>query len=153
MEEWSVNQFITFYLAKFWIQVVLDFDAVNLYCAGIGDINPIVWGCHLNFNSRIYYVVVCYCDAWPDGLLVICDEWSIKVKVISELFGFLTLFKQWNDHCIAKFLAGSSRCQCIIADHSKSEFVYQSYIYMVNLDCKISGTSYFSEYFFASISR
>jgi hypothetical protein len=47
---------------------------------GIGDLNPVLWGCWLDFNSGVSGLAVCYCNVQPTGMLDRCDIWSIKVK-------------------------------------------------------------------------
>jgi hypothetical protein len=54
----------------------------QLYLMGIVDINPILWGCWLDFNpSSTGLEVYCY-DAWPAGLCISHEAGPIEVNRI-----------------------------------------------------------------------
>jgi hypothetical protein len=52
---------------------------INLYCTGIGDLNTILQGCQLDFNSVVNSLAVSYCNAQSAGPHVSHDTQLIKV--------------------------------------------------------------------------
>lgn len=34
----------------------------NVFHTGIGDLNPVLWGCRMDFNSRVNGLKVYYCN-------------------------------------------------------------------------------------------
>jgi hypothetical protein len=52
---------------------------------GTGDLIHVLQCCWLEFNSRIYGLMVdCY-DAWPAGPHVCCDEQSVMVNAFQTV--------------------------------------------------------------------
>lgn len=53
---------------------------INLYCTGIGDLNPCIMGLLTRFNFRANGLAVCHCNTQTAGLSLSCNTQTIKVN-------------------------------------------------------------------------
>jgi hypothetical protein len=114
------------WLATDWAPLL--HTVVNLYSSGIGDLNPLSWGCRPDFTSGVNGLAVRLCDAQKAGPRVTCVARTIKVDIDvfnlstlkSRLIGILPQYFQLLQTCVCCFIKSRSKWGWIVACHLHS---------------------------------